>query len=214
MAPIIDEVLVDLFTLFDGEIRQEFASVRRESKMAIALAIFREFRWTVEKFGDDGRVRWQATPKLADDMGKVQKRLQEGSSDKAIRKMLNSASVRQCHPEKEAAGQYALCFGKTVRADCVGALFGLSVLIGLSVRGLIVRIVDDDGAVRWLLAPEALNRPQPLVEVDCDPDGRRLMTPTEEGFNVIFGSMTADECAVTERLLGLESGSLRKKQFN
>lgn len=30
MAPIIDEVLVDLFTLFDGEIRQEFASVRRK----------------------------------------------------------------------------------------------------------------------------------------------------------------------------------------
>ena len=37
------------------------------------------------------------------------------------------------------------------------------------------------------------------------------MTPTEEGFTVIFGSMTADECEAVERLLRLEFGSLEEK---
>ena len=190
-TPIIDDVLVDLFTLFDGQIRQEFAAVRRETKMAIALGIFREFGWTVEIFGEDGLVHWQTTPKLADDIERVQKKLQEGSSVKEIRKMLKLVSVRQFQPttKKEAEEQYADYLAKTVRNDCVGVLLYLSVLIGLSVRGLVGRLVDEDGAVHWFLAPEALNRPQPLVEVQSDPNGRRRMSPTPEGLDVIFGTM-------------------------
>ena len=216
MPSIIDDVLVDLFSLFDGEIRPKFHGVRREAKMAIALGIFREFGWAVEIFGDDGRVNWQTTPKLSDDIGKVRKQLEKGSSVKEVGKMFKSVPVQRCLPmtKKEAEEQYARYFAKIVRNECVGVLLYLSVLIGLSVRGLIVRLVDEDGQAHWLLAPEALNRPQPLVELQSDPNGRRRISPTREGLDLIFGTMTADECKIAERLLRLESGSLGKGQLN